>query len=239
MFGIALFNRSPAPPTTASAGRRQPWPALGEVRRATDRYARYRDQVPISFDTSGLQQFDNTTWGDPATRDIIKLTYFDLVPDLPVPLTELDTLRTRLAEYLAATGCLIEAYVIEFDSVPTLLRIEKLPMPDQQAGLAFAASLTVPKSNCSAVLQILCPETGITGVREATLAIEIGFENMYPPHPYAPGLHGALPYSAADDYRWDDRFPDHPLTRARRWVSRTVESARIDPEFASLPPFGG
>lgn len=195
--------------------------------------------MPISFDTSGLQQLDTSAWRDPATGDIVQLSYFDLVPDLPAPLTDLATLRRRLAEIHAESGCLIEAFIVGVDSQPALLRLQKMWLPDQPTGLVFAASLTVPKANCSAVLQILCPETGTTGIREAVLALEIGFDNMYPPHPYAPGLQGALPYNAADDHRWNDRFPEHPLSRVRRWVARTCPAARIDPNFAALPAFPG
>ncbi|KAA8880497.1 hypothetical protein F3087_41025 [Nocardia colli] len=195
--------------------------------------------MPISFDTTGLQPIDSNSWRDPGTGDIVTMNYFDLVPDLPAPLDDVDVLRRGLAERSAESGCLIEAFVIWVDHEPALLRMEKFPLPNQQHGLAFVASIIVPKDRCSAVFQILCPETGTTGVREAVLMTQIGYENMFPPHPYAPGLSGRLPYHAADEIRWDDQFPDHPLTRARRWVTRTVPTARLAPGFAALPPFAG
>ncbi|WP_405162418.1 hypothetical protein OG203_40045 [Nocardia sp. NBC_01499] len=195
--------------------------------------------MPISFDTGGLQQLDSNSWGDPGTGDVVTQSYFDLVPDLPAPLEEVDLLRRALAEGRAETGCLIEAFIIWVDRVPALLRMEKFPLPNQPSGLAFVASIVVPKDRCSAAFQILCPETGTTGIREAVLMTQIGHENMFPPHPYAPGLGGRLPYNAADDIRWDPQFPDHPLTRARNWVARTVPTARLAPGFAALPPFTG
>jgi hypothetical protein len=195
--------------------------------------------VPISFDTGRMQQVDHATWRDPRTGDMVNVTYFGLVPDLPAPLEDLTTLRRRLAERSAENGCLIEAFVVWLDAQPALLRMEKLPLPNQPQGLVFAASVIVPKADSSAVLQILCPESGTTGVREAVLATEIGFDNMYPPHPYAPEVRGRLPFTMADDIRWDARFPDHPLSRARRWIAHTVPTARLAPEFAALPPFAG
>ncbi|MFI6869738.1 hypothetical protein [Nocardia sp. NPDC050406] len=195
--------------------------------------------MPISFDTSGLQQQDANRWVNPATRDMVSVQYFDLAPDLPAALEDLDTLRQRLAQHRADTGCLIEAFVVGVDGQPALLRMEKMPLPDQPTGLIFAASLVVPKQQCSATLTLLCPEAGPTGMREAMLAAQIGFQNMYPPHPYAPGLQGKLPYNAADDIRWDAQFPEHPLTRARQWIARTVPGMRLDPGFAALPPFRG
>ncbi|MCC3331056.1 hypothetical protein [Nocardia abscessus] len=195
--------------------------------------------MPISFDIGEMQQVDNATWRDPRTGDMVNVSYFDIVPDLPAPLEDLATLRRRLAERSAENGCLIEAFVVWLDAQPALLRMEKLPLPNQPQGLVFAASVIVPKSRSSAVLQILCPETGTTGLREAMLATKIGFDNMYPPHPYAPEVQGRLPYNAADDIRWDAEIPDHPLSRARRWIAHTVPTARLAPEFAALPPFAG
>lgn len=170
---------------------------------------------------------------------MVNVQYFDQVPDLPAALENLDTLRQRLAQHRADTGCLIEAFVIGVDNQPALLRVEKMPLPNQPQGLIFAASIVVPKERCSASLTLLCPETGTTGMREAMLAAQLGFDNLYPPHPYAPGLGGKLPYHAADDMRWDAQFPEHPLTRARQWIARTVPGMRLDPGFAALAPFRG
>ncbi len=191
------------------------------------------------FETGGLQQLDQTTWGNPATRDIITLSYIDLVPDLPAPLSELDTLRRRLTELQSEFGCLIEAHAITVDSQPALLRLEKFPLADQASGLGFTAGIVIPKATCSAILKIMCPETGRSGVREAAVVPKVGFANMFPPHPYAPEIKGKLPYNVADDARWDPQFPDHPLTRARRWITQVSRSARVDPRFAALPAFAG
>ncbi|MEU6562114.1 hypothetical protein [Nocardia nova] len=195
--------------------------------------------MPIVFETGGLQQLDQTTWGNPATRDIITLSYIDLEPDLPAALSDIDTLRRRLTELQAEFGCLIEAHAITVDSQPALLRLEKFPLADQATGLGFTAGIVVPKAGCSAILKIMCPETGRSGVREAAVVPKVGFTNMFPPHPYAPEIKGKLPYNVADDARWDPQFPDHPLTRARRWITHISRTARIDPRFAALPPFTG
>ncbi|MBF6330005.1 hypothetical protein [Nocardia transvalensis] len=194
--------------------------------------------MPIAFETRGLQQFDQNRWGNPVTGDVVTLTYIDLVPDLPAPLDDLDTLRRRLTELQAEFGCLIEAHTITVDGQPALLRLEKFPLADR-AGLGFTAGIVVPKANCSAILKIMCPETGRSGVREAAVVPKVGFQNMFPPHPYAPEIKGKLPYNVADDARWDPQFPDHPLTRARSWITHVSRTARIDPRFAALPAFGG
>lgn len=82
-----------------------------------------------------MQQLDDTTWGNPATRDVVALNYVNGVPDLPARLDDLKRLRRRLAEHHARTGCLIEAFVVWVDQLPALLRVEKT-----QLGVRAASS---------------------------------------------------------------------------------------------------
>lgn len=194
-------------------------------------------RVPLAFDTTGLQRHDERTWFDPRTGDQVSLTYFDLEPDLPASLEELPLLRQRLAHVLAEAGTLVEAHVVTIDSVPALYQVVKLPIPGRQTGLMFVAALTVPKATGSVVLQVLCQEGNTSGIRESMVSAQIGFENCFPPHPYAPGLQGMLPWNVADDQRWDSQFPEHPLSRARAWAHRTIQTAKVDPNFARLAPF--
>ena len=194
-------------------------------------------RVPVAFDTTGMERHDERTWFDPRTGDQVSLTYIGLVPDIPAPLDDLPRLRRKLAEETAETGSIIEAHVVSLDGVPTLYQLIKLPIPGQDTGLAFIAAFTVPRAQCSAVLRIQCAEEHMTGLRESAVAAQVGFENCFPPHPYAADVHGLLPYSLADEAAWDQQFPDHPLTRARAWAHRTLATARVDPRFTALPPF--
>lgn len=192
--------------------------------------------MPISFDTTGFRQLDQNTWQHPS-GDQAGLTYYNVAPDLPAGLDDLPALRHDLARIHGETGCLIEAHVVQLGGVPALLRIIKMPLPNQPNGQAFVCSFTVPKATCSAVLQLVAVERGMTGGREAVLAAEIGFGNWSRPHPYAPELQGVLPFHAGDDPRYDSRFPDHPLSRVRAWAHHVVQTARVDPQFAALPSF--
>ncbi|MFD3506547.1 hypothetical protein [Nocardia sp. NPDC058666] len=200
--------------------------------------------MPISFDVTGFESLSDpppgqAAWNMPGTSDIVVLTYYDLVPDLPAPLHAGPALFRALAQGRSVDGCLIDAWVTTLDGQECLVRLEKFPLPGQPRGVLFGASIVVPKANCSAVVQIMCPETGTTGMREAMLTVRIGFANFYPPHPFDPGLRCKLPFNAADDRRYDVDFPDHPLTRARNWLDRTLASGRLNTDFAALPPFTG
>ncbi|MFE3193691.1 hypothetical protein ACFXHA_32145 [Nocardia sp. NPDC059240] len=191
------------------------------------------------FDTSGFRQSGEDVWDHPPTGDRVICQYTPGPPIIPAPLEDLPALRSMLAEASAENGCLVEAHVITFAGLPTLLRVEKVPHWNRPGGLIFTMSLIVPRATGAAALLVLCAENGVTGERDALIGTKLGRDHMYPPHPYAPNIRGVLPYSAADDAQWDPEFPDHPLTRARRWFTRISQSARIDAQFAALPPFAG
>jgi hypothetical protein len=193
--------------------------------------------VPISFDTSAFEQRAPTAWLQRNTGDQVGLDYFDIPPDLPAPLDDVDRLRRQLAFSAARVGGLIEAHVVVLDGLPAVLQIVKVPLPDRPAGQFFLCSFIVPRAACSAVLKLMASEGAVTGVREAQLAARLGFENWVRPHPYAPEVQGRLPFHAGDDPRFDAEFPDHPLSRARAWAHHVVRTARVDPRFASQPPF--
>ncbi len=193
--------------------------------------------MPIAFDTTGLQQHDQTTWFNPATNDQVSLSYFEQVPDLPAALDDLSSLRQGLAHLTGEVGCLVEAHVVYLGQVPALLQIVKLPIPNQPSGQAFLASFTVPKANASAVLKFQAVEQGMTGMREALLMAQVGFDNWFQPHPYAPEVQGKLPFHVGDDPRWDPQFAQHPLSRARAWAHHVARTGQVDPRFAALPEF--
>jgi hypothetical protein len=193
--------------------------------------------VPIAFDTTGFHQHDRTTWVNPANGDQVTLTYFDLVPDLPASLDEMPKLRHDLAVTTGEVGCLIEAHHVRLGDVPALLQVVKVPLPDQPSGQAFIGSFTVPKADSSAVLKLQAAEQGPTGMREAVLAAQLGFDGWVMPHPYAPEVQGRLPFHKGDDPRYDQQFSDHPLSRVRAWAHHVIRTARVDPRFAALAPF--
>ncbi|WP_308292453.1 hypothetical protein [Streptantibioticus ferralitis] len=88
-------------------------------------------------------------------------------------------------------------------------------------------------------MKVQSVELGTTGMREAAVGLELGPEQLFLPHPFAPELRGPLPFNRADDPCYDARFPQHPLSRARRLLGRLATTVRTDPAFAALPPFAG
>ncbi|MGA6162657.1 hypothetical protein [Amycolatopsis magusensis] len=196
----------------------------------------------IRPDTSGFQPDGDASWVDPSTGDRMSAHFFDLVPSLPAGLDDVPRLRYELAVQTAEVGGLVEAFVVTLDGVPALLQVVKLPLPDRP-GQVFIASVTVPKAESSVVLKLIAFEGSMTGAREAALLSDTISETgspdaFYSPHPYAPGTQPKLPWHRGDDPRFDQRFPDHPLSRARRWLRHVLATAKLDPAFGALPAFG-
>jgi hypothetical protein len=198
--------------------------------------------MSIIPDTTGFQPEGDASWVDPATGDHMSAHFFDLVPNLPAGLDDLPRLRHELAAQTAEVGGLVEAFVVSLGGSPAVLQVVKVPLPDRP-GQAFIASVTVPKATSSAVVKLIAVEGPTTGVREAMVLSDVigetgGPDAFYAPHPYAPQTQPKLPWHRADDPRFDERLPDHPLSRARRWLRHVLATARLDPAFAAQPAFG-
>ncbi|TDZ82062.1 hypothetical protein DE4585_02591 [Mycobacteroides salmoniphilum] len=195
----------------------------------------------LSFDTSGLVPSADG-WYDPATGDQFWVSD-SRGPYLSVPLEDLSVVRRALVEtVLARRAGVIEAYIVGVDALPGLLYVVKVPKADAPQGLTFMASIVVPRAHSYAMVCGAFAEGPVTGVREAKvleelLAVGDPSSRMWPPHPYAPDLEPGIPYNIADEIRWDDKFPDHPLSRLRRWVARVTPTIRAGQKFAALPPF--
>ncbi|MFI1393856.1 hypothetical protein [Streptomyces sp. NPDC020681] len=191
----------------------------------------------LGVELPGYRPVDQDVWANDE-GDVLSLHFFGLAPDLPASLDDGPALRAALTRITAeAGGGLVEASVKSLGQLPALKQILKLPLPGQPNGQVFIGSFTVPRATCSTVVKIQAPERGMTGMREAMVMAQVGHDNYFRPHPYAPEVRGGLPFHAADHAKWDEQFPDHPLTRVRRTLDGLAASVQAVPEFAALPPF--
>ncbi|MFD0855772.1 hypothetical protein ACFQ07_26255 [Actinomadura adrarensis] len=193
----------------------------------------------ITFDTTGLQQVDATTWANPANGDRVGLVVNNRPLAEPVWLENWAGLRRNLAAEYAEMGCLIEAEAVMVGGVRAVCQVAKVPIPNAPSGQIFMANIFLAKADRHAMLVCSAAESGMTGMREAVLMAKlgVGMEGWLLPHPYDPELKTRLPYHRGDAWEWDAQFPDHPLTRVRAWVGLVLATATVDPAFAALPDF--
>ncbi|MEV0643765.1 hypothetical protein AB0I28_00740 [Phytomonospora sp. NPDC050363] len=201
----------------------------------------HRPAMPIVFDTSGLRPHENgRTWVDSASGDAVSLQVNDGPPFDASWMSGLAALRKGFARMFADAGCLIEADLVPFGGARAVYQLVKVPMPNAAHGQVFLAIFTLTKSPAYAQLIYQAPERGTTGVRESMLFMRLGTPADWTrPHPYDPELRTKLPFHRGDEPGWDAQFPDHPLSRARRWATHAARSAVVEPSFAALPELGG
>ena len=194
----------------------------------------------IVFDATGLRpEVDGRTWIDPATGDAVSLRVDEGPPFDARWMSDLATLRRGFAGMFAAAGCLIEADLVPFGGARAVYQLIKMPLPNAPSGQVFLSVFTLTKAPRYAQLIFQAPERGTTGVRETVVAVRLGLPTgPQSGHPYDPELRTRLPLLRSDDAAFDAQFPDHPLSRARRWAARVGPTAVVDPAVVALPELG-
>lgn len=207
-------------------------------------------EMPLTFDASAWQQARSNAWTN-SDGDAVILNFFNLPPDLPAALEDLQQLREAMSAHTAAQGGgLVELDVRTLDGIQAVQQIVKLRDTSQRTGVVYIGSFIVPRANCSVVLRVQCFEHFVTGIREAVVSDmfrkERSGENSigdimagWAQHPYTSGIGGGFPRNRADDQQWDETFPDHPLSRARRTLDAIRPSVRLDRNFQERPAFRG
>jgi hypothetical protein len=91
----------------------------------------------------------------------------------------------------------------------------------------FTGMLFVPQGNDAYVWTTVAREHGTTGVREAVITAELfnagkltieEYQRSWAQDPYDPTYHGvdrSVLRFVSDDERYDERFPEHPLSKVR------------------------
>jgi hypothetical protein len=101
----------------------------------------------------------------------------------------------------------------------------------------FTGMLLVPSQ--SYVWTVVAGERGTTGVREAVVTAELmnagkltiqDYERSWARDPYDPGYRGvdrSVLRFISDDECYDDRFPEHPLSKVRRVLATLPSSVQV------------
>ena len=164
--------------------------------------------------------------------DAIGVYYFNMPPDLPRgQATESEFIDAYSADTQSQGISVVELEICDVGGFQALRSIVKVPQ--QPTGLAYVGAFTLPFRDHSFVVKIQCEERGMTGLREAVLMDSALAEGRV--QVAADGtIEGEW---NPDDVCHDGRFPDHPLTRMRRWLPRIRNALSLDKSLTSLPKF--
>ena len=161
--------------------------------------------------------------------DGVGLHYFGLKPDLPNKQT---TTQAFISQYLALLGeSGIDVAIETVAEIPAIRTIAKAAQ--EPSGMTYLGSYTLPFRDFSYVIKIQCEERGMTGIREAVL-----FEKIYSTNEIIVDDSGNIMGEfSTDDEKYDNEFPDHPLSRCRRSLHQIKSSITLAEEVRQLPLF--
>lgn len=205
----------------------------------------------ITIDLPELRSHDvqdgHRVWYTP-DGDGVGLFHFERPPDLPGDPGSLAALRMALSRFASAAGAaVIEVSVTSVDGCTAVRQCVKVPQ--QPTGMTYIASLVIPFRDFFYVIKIQCEERGITGVREAFVLDEklgSGEVDVDPEHggmvgwmkdPYDADRSSGLAFCLADAPEYDARFPDHPLSRARRFLDGLESHVTVRDDVRTAAPF--
>lgn len=181
-----------------------------------------------------------------AAGDLLSIHHFTTIPDIEANIEDSNSLRMFYRNVSEAHKVsLIEADSVMLDGLRAVRTILKTRL--EPRGFAFIGSITFPFANCSFVVKFQSVERGITGVREnavwlmegsrfgldETTGKMLGWEQ----DPYDPTYKGEFMRNCADDPRFDDTFPDHPLSKVRRYLAELADGIVRSQAFNALDPF--
>lgn len=222
------------------------------------------DSISLDFTGWELQQRDDAmaVWAD-SDGDVLAINFFDTKPDIPAPRIGPDALRDYFRQQTVATrGGIVEVDTVRIHDIDCGRLVVKARQ--EPTGFTFQGTCVVPRQDFSFVVRVQCQERGTTGMREAAvMVIELPdpeYEDPPEDAPVNPIFPEAKPagkikgwfkdpydskydrsalYNLADQQKYDDRFPDHPLSRARRKLARIIKSLEFTSDIINAAEFDG
>lgn len=205
----------------------------------------------ITFSTYGwqlqLQEPALRAW-DNDLGDELGLYYFDLPPDIPHRLSDPQGLRRAYWQlFTGVKSDLVELKVLEIDGLPAVRFI--LKVPQNPSGMTYVGSITLPRREFSFVIKFRCEEYGTTGLREAlVLDRELATQRVYIDKDELQGWvspSGESSFSSdffgnrAEVEEHDADFPEHPLSRVRRYLNNLESTVRLADNIKHAAAFEG
>ena len=161
----------------------------------------------------------------------VGLYFFPVQPDLPLRAASVGQLRESYTARMDGKAQVVDCRVMKLDGVPGIWLVIK--QKQEPRGMTYLGSLTIPFREFSFVIKIQCAEQGATGMREALLigeALKKGTGRVEGDRFVPDGW-------SFDDEQFDERLPQHPLSRVRRELRHIASSVRIEPKIKNEPPF--
>jgi hypothetical protein len=205
-------------------------------------------RIGLKFDAAGWEPqglHGNVLVWHNAEGDGLGLYQFDLVPDLPAPLEDAKAL---LEGWPDDNNGVILREIVELDgllAVKTITKHRQTP-----SGMTYVGSWIIPRAAFSYVIKLQCREYGMTGFREAVTGASAlksgrvtlndnGETSGWATNPAKVFAEPWMYTNIAEEEVLDNEFPDHPLSRVRRFMGIIEPSIRVEDFVKRAPPFTG
>ena len=172
--------------------------------------------------------------------DIVFLLFIPEPIQNLVPLSDISGVREEYKEMVAQQGAaMIDLDILPYSGIPCMEMISKTRM--QTMGMAYAASATLLLRDFSFNIAFHSQERGVTGFRDAIVADKFlakyastqEFEAAFYDRSLNPE---AAQRNRSDDQCYDVDFPDHPLSRCRKFLRDLRTHIIIMPEVRNAKP---
>lgn len=219
----------------------------------------------ISLDLSlwslNLSRGQTAVWTD-KDGDLLGVSFLLGKPDIPPLSAGVDALRIYFRKQCADLGNgIVEVDVVTVHGVQCGRLLTKARQ--QPTGFSFQVTCIVPRQSFSYVIQLQCFEAGMTGWREAAVMmieqpapeyevdpapaarplfskdISLGRLKGWFRDPYDPQFDSIALRTLADQEKYDQMFPSHPLSRARQKFGLVLQTIRFGDDVLEAPPFLG
>jgi hypothetical protein len=170
--------------------------------------------------------------------DPLTISYFGVMPDIKADVDNPAELRSFYRSF--AEMCMVALIEVERCDIAGLTAVRSI-VKSKPAGVGsiYVGGYTLPFHDCSIVLRVQCMENtkGETHAREATVKKRYEGRPDWEEDAYDPSYRGKYMRNQSDDVRYDADFPDHPLSRVRRYLAELPNCIEIAPDIKRLSPF--
>jgi hypothetical protein len=205
----------------------------------------------VSFDTSGWAVVEESTYHRmwrTENGDAVRLQFADSAPVNPFDLTDANGPRAFYAQQCDELGGVMLSMDVGNRSGAEYLRSVFKYRSPQEGSMAmyYVGMIVFLFRDFHYQINTESVERGVTGVREtAVYAMSDGPPSSDEPPQVVESMEDFFAACRAqkpikipaDDPKYDDKFPDHPLSKVRALQSRILDSLDVPDWLASRPPF--
>ncbi|MEM9252217.1 MAG: hypothetical protein AAGB29_07680 [Planctomycetota bacterium] len=205
----------------------------------------------VRFDTSGWKQHESSAehrlWLTPSS-DAVALRRQEPPPAYPYDFRSLPAARAFYAEESAQRGgVMISVDFVDSSGIDVMRGVFKYRSPEPGSlAMYYVGVIALLRRTCAFQINAESVEVGSTGAREAAvMAMGDGPPALQEEEVvvasasdlFAKMGEARIKRLPADDERYDDMFPDHPLSKVRSLQKRILETLEVDDSFREQPPY--